>query len=119
MRAPVGARARGAAGRRPARLPGPGAPVQSPPPPERSRRAAMTEPCDLAAVELRRLIGTKALSPVELLESCRLRIDQINPTLNAVTATCWERAEGEAKLAEATVMAGAEIGLLHGLPLGV
>ena len=30
----------------------------------------MTEPCDLTAIEARRLIGRKALSPVELLESC-------------------------------------------------
>ena len=29
----------------------------------------MTEPCDLSAVEARRLIGTKGLSPVELLEA--------------------------------------------------
>ncbi|MBI1775523.1 MAG: amidase [Proteobacteria bacterium] len=79
----------------------------------------MTEPCDLAAVELRRLIGTKALSPVELLESCRKRIDSVNPTVNAITATCWGRAETEAKLAEATAMAGEDLGLLHGLPLGV
>jgi Asp-tRNA(Asn)/Glu-tRNA(Gln) amidotransferase A subunit family amidase len=79
----------------------------------------MTEPCDLSAIELRRLIGTKALSPVELLESCHERIEQVNPTLNAVTATCWERAEDEAKLAEATAAAGGEMGLLHGLPLGV
>ena len=30
----------------------------------------MTEPCDLSAVEARRLIGRKALSPVELTDSC-------------------------------------------------
>ena len=29
----------------------------------------MTEPCDLSAVEARRLIGAKRLSPVELTES--------------------------------------------------
>ena len=29
----------------------------------------MTEPCDLTALDARRLIGRKALSPVELLES--------------------------------------------------
>lgn len=29
-----------------------------------------TEPCDLSAVEARRLIGAAKLSPVELLESC-------------------------------------------------
>jgi amidase len=79
----------------------------------------MTELCDLSAVELRRLIGTKAVSPVELLKSCKARIRQVNPTLNAVTATVWPRAEKEAKAAEAAVMRGDELGALHGLPLGV
>ena len=56
----------------------------------------MSEFCDLSAVELRRLIGTKAVSPVELLASCRARIAAVNPALNAITTTCWERAEAEA-----------------------
>jgi amidase len=79
----------------------------------------MTEPCDLSAVELRRMIGAKEISPVELLRSCRKRIRQVNPTLNAVTATIWPRAEKEAKAAEAAVMRGDYLGPLHGLPLGV
>jgi len=29
----------------------------------------MTEPCDVSATDARRLIGLKALSPVELLQS--------------------------------------------------
>ena len=33
----------------------------------------MTEPCDLSAVELRRLIGARRLSPVELMRSCIAR----------------------------------------------
>jgi Asp-tRNA(Asn)/Glu-tRNA(Gln) amidotransferase A subunit family amidase len=61
----------------------------------------MTELCDLTAVELRRMIGAKDISPVELLKSCRKRIRAVNPTLNAVTATIWPRAEREAKAAEA------------------
>lgn len=79
----------------------------------------MTDLCDLSAVELRRLIGTKAISPVELLKSCRKRIRQVNPTLNAVTSTIWPRAEKEAKAAEAAVLRGDYLGPLHGLPLGV
>ena len=38
----------------------------------------MTEPCDLTAIEARRLIGRRALSPVELLESCLKRIGEVN-----------------------------------------
>ncbi|BEP63669.1 amidase [Variovorax sp. V213] len=72
-----------------------------------------------SAVELRRLIGSKAVSPVDLLEACIARIERVNPFVNAVTATCFERARAEAKAAEAAVMRGDALGLLHGLPLGV
>ena len=79
----------------------------------------MTEPCDLSAVEARRLIGTRKLSPVELLESCLKRIERVNPAVNAVVAMDVERAKRDAKSAEQAVMAGAALGPLHGLPLGV
>ncbi|MBL8691589.1 MAG: amidase [Rhodospirillaceae bacterium] len=79
----------------------------------------MTELCDLSAVELRRLIGAKEISPVELLKSCKKRIRAVNPTLNAVTSTVWPRAEKEAKAAERMVMSGDYLGPLHGIPLGV
>ena len=79
----------------------------------------MTELCDLKATELRWLIGAKEISAVELLESCLRRIDTVNPTLNAVTATCIDRAEAEAKIAEEAVMKGETLGSLHGLPIGI
>ena len=71
------------------------------------------------AVALRRLIGNRQLSPVELLEACIARIEAVNPFVNAVTATCFERARTEARAAEQAVMRGGPLGLLHGLPLGV
>lgn len=71
------------------------------------------------AVELRRLIGARQLSPVELLDACIARIETLNPFVNAVTATCFERARDEARTAEQAVMRGDALGLLHGLPLGV
>lgn len=78
-----------------------------------------TELIEKSAVELRSLIGRKAISPVELLEACIARIASVNPLVNAVTATCFDRARAEAKAAEAAVMHGHPLGLLHGLPLGV
>src|SRR5690606_16139433 len=78
-----------------------------------------TSLAETSAVELRRLIGTRELSPVELLEACIDRIERLNPFVNAVTATCFERARDEARAAEAAVMRGEPLGLLHGLPLGV
>ncbi|HZS81640.1 MAG TPA: amidase family protein [Stellaceae bacterium] len=79
----------------------------------------MTELCDIAAVELRRMIGAKEISPVELLQSCLERIERVNPALNAITATCIERAKAEAKAAEKAALAGDALGPLHGLPIGI
>jgi Asp-tRNA(Asn)/Glu-tRNA(Gln) amidotransferase A subunit family amidase len=79
----------------------------------------MTELCDQSALELRRLIGARQVSPVELLASCRARIERVNGALNALVATCWERAQAEARAAERAVMAGEPLGALHGLPVGV
>ena len=74
---------------------------------------------ELSAVELRRLIGNRQISPVELLEACIARIEAVNPFVNAVTATCFERARTEARAAERAVLEGRPLGLLHGLPIGV
>jgi amidase len=79
----------------------------------------MVELCDLSALELRRLIGAKQVSPVEVLASCRARIERIDGALNAFVATCWERAESEARAAERMVMAGEPLRPLHGLPIGI
>lgn len=73
----------------------------------------------LSAVEMRRRIGTKEISPVELLEACLGQIEDVNPAVNAVTAMCVARARKEAKAAETAVRRGEELPLLHGLPTGI
>lgn len=79
----------------------------------------MTEPCDLSAVEARRLIGTKALSPVELFDSCRQRTDAVDGALNAVVARDDALGRAQAELAEKAVLSGEDLGPLHGLPVGI
>ncbi|MDB5850576.1 MAG: amidase [Rhodoferax sp.] len=74
---------------------------------------------ELSAVELRRLIGTRQLSPVELMDACIARTEAVNPAINAICATDFDRARASARQAEQAVMAGASLGPLHGLPLGV
>lgn len=76
----------------------------------------MTELCDLTATSARRMIANKSISPVELLKSCLKRIDDVNPTLNAIITIESERALTEAKAAEQAVMDGKTLGILHGLP---
>ncbi len=74
--------------------------------------------CDLSAVEMRRMIGDKEISPVELLASCKARVEAVNPTVNAVVAQD-PRAEVAAGEAEKAVLRGDALGSLHGLPMGI
>jgi amidase len=73
----------------------------------------------LPATTLRRMIGAKEISPVELLEACIARIEAIDPAVNAIAAKGYERARSEAKAAEAAVLRGEALGRLHGLPIGI
>ena len=79
----------------------------------------MTEPCDLTAVEARCLIGRRALSPVELLESCLARTDATDHAVNAMVARDDAASRAAAKAAEAAVLRGDALGALHGLPVGI
>ena len=79
----------------------------------------MTEPYRLSAVEARRLIGRKKLSPVELMQSCLTRIAAVNPAVNAVTVLDEDRALDEAKAAEKRIMNGGALDCLDGMPVGI
>ncbi|MBR0750806.1 amidase [Bradyrhizobium jicamae] len=77
----------------------------------------MTDLCDSSAVELRRLLATRAISPVELLDACLSRISAINPAVNAVVTLDEAGARTAAKAAEAAILRGEDHGALHGLPI--
>src|SRR5438132_7488045 len=73
----------------------------------------------LSSVEMRRRIGTKEISPVELVEASIARIEALNPAVNAIAATDFARARKLAKSAEAAARNGEQLGALHGLPTGI
>ncbi|MGU3494267.1 amidase [Xanthobacteraceae bacterium A53D] len=79
----------------------------------------MSAPCDLPAVELRRQIAARSISPVELLESCLARIEAVNPAVNAMVALDVDRARKAAREAEDAVMRGGSLPPLHGLPVAI
>ena len=79
----------------------------------------MTEPCDLSAVEARRLIGRRSLSPTALLQSCARRIEKTNRFVNAIVAIDLNAARKRATAIEQALMRGEEVGVLAGLPIGV
>lgn len=72
-----------------------------------------------SAREIRALIGSKSVSPVEVFDAFATRIEQVNPVINAIVTTDLDRGRATARKAEQAVMKGESLGQLHGLPVGV
>ncbi|SEK17239.1 aspartyl-tRNA(Asn)/glutamyl-tRNA(Gln) amidotransferase subunit A [Variovorax sp. OK212] len=67
------------------------------------------------ATTLAALIRQREVSPVEVMQAHLERIAAVDPQVNAIV-TIAEDAMASARTAEAAVMAGAELGPLHGVP---
>jgi amidase len=72
-----------------------------------------------SAVDLRRLIAERAVSPVEVVEALLQRIDRVNPIVNAVVTVAADQALAAAREAEAAVQRGDALGALHGVPVSI
>jgi aspartyl-tRNA(Asn)/glutamyl-tRNA(Gln) amidotransferase subunit A len=70
------------------------------------------------ATRLAELIRTREVSPVEVMQAHLDRIAAVEPSVNALV-TVAESAMAVAKAAEADVLAGKELGPLHGVPFTV
>ena len=70
------------------------------------------------ATKLAELIRTREVSPVEVVQAHLDRIAAVKPKNNAIV-TLADGALGAAKAAEAAVLAGDELGPLHGVPFTV
>lgn len=70
------------------------------------------------ATKLAELIRTKEVSPVEVVQAHLDRIAAVNPKINAIV-TLADGALKAARAAEAAVLAGDELGPLHGVPFTV
>lgn len=64
-------------------------------------------------------VRAKEISPVEIVEAHLLRVETLQPKLNAFVHIDAERARAQAKMAEAAMMRGDAIGALHGVPFSV
>lgn len=71
------------------------------------------------AREMAAAVASKQISARELLEMHLERIEQVNPTLNALVSIDPERAREAADAADAKTMSGEDLGPLHGLPYAV
>lgn len=73
----------------------------------------------MSAAELARRIRRRDLSPVEVVDAFIRRIEVRNPSLNALVYLGFDDARMAAKEAEKAVMAGGDLGPLHGVPSAI
>src|SRR2546423_5072941 len=78
----------------------------------------MEELADRSASDLARLVRSREISPVEVVEACLARVERCNPAVNAIV-TLNPRALDEAAALERRLVRGQDIGLLAGLPVGI
>jgi amidase len=71
------------------------------------------------AVDLTKRILRRELSPVELFDAVIARIEERNPSINAMIIFGFEEAREGARRAEHAIMAGEHLGKLHGLPVAM
>ena len=71
-----------------------------------------------SVTKLAMLIRSRSVSPVEVVEAYLQRIEQINPSLNAIVTLAPDVID-RARAAEAQLMRRKEIGPLHGVPLTI
>ena len=71
------------------------------------------------ATELKELIANKKVSPVEITQLYLDRIDTLDGQLNSYLTVTTELALESARKAEKAVVAGDELGPLHGIPISI
>jgi amidase/aspartyl-tRNA(Asn)/glutamyl-tRNA(Gln) amidotransferase subunit A len=69
--------------------------------------------------ELAGRIRRRELSPVEVLDATIARIEERNPSLNALIHLAFDDARAAAREAERALTSGAELGPLHGVPAAI
>src|SRR5215470_3343219 len=85
-----------------------------------ARRASLvTSPVVFMPIrELKTLVQTRQVSPVELAETFLARLETLGPQYNAVVTVTRERALQQAQQAERDIAAGHYKGPMHGIPYG-
>jgi amidase len=72
-----------------------------------------------SATSLAGRIRRREISPVEVMDAAIARIEAHNRKINALIILHLDQARDEAKKAEAAVMRGDELGVLHGVPVAM
>ena len=73
----------------------------------------------LNVAEASRLVATRALSPIELVEAFLARIEAVDGQIHSYITVLAERARAAARKADAEISSGCWKGPLHGIPFAV
>ena len=76
-------------------------------------------PAFLTLSALSAAIGSRRLSPVEVVDDCLARIDRLEPRLQAFVSVDRAGARLAAEAADKAIRAGHQVGPLHGIPIAV
>ena len=71
------------------------------------------------ATRIAEAIRARAISSREAVSACLVRMEAVNPRLNAVTVDLGQEALAAADRADAAVRRGEALGLLHGVPIAI
>jgi amidase len=82
-------------------------------------RDTATEITAMSATRLAQEIRAKRISSAEAVQAFLKQIHQVNPLINAVVTLCAERAQREARTADARLAKGEPLGPLHGVPMTI
>ncbi len=70
-------------------------------------------------VELSAALGSRRLSPVDVMDDCIARVDRLEPKLQAFVSIDRAAARLAAEAADKAIRSGHQIGPLHGIPIAV
>ena len=86
----------------------------------KSERKNISKSFEHATIQhLAKLIKTRKVSPVDVVDACLRRIEALNPKLNAFITVLADQAREQARTAEAQIRVGKWRGPLHGIPVGI
>ena len=78
-----------------------------------------TELCYMSAGQLSKLVESKIVSPVEIIDAHLARIEATEPVLNSFITLLPDEARAAAKRAESEIQHGRYLGPLHGIPVAL
>lgn len=81
--------------------------------------ASIQEVIGLQLAQASKLIASRELSPVELVDACLEQATLVNERINAYIGIFYEEAREAAKASELLLRAGRWLGPLHGIPIGL